>query len=108
MRVEVQPGQATLHPDMSIRRGQFGLVEGGDGDIQAVRAEAGEQRQLRAAGWAEAACARGWPAYSRGMPASQRKLVSGTLIQVVTMPPLLRRQVEQWQWAMSCNGAVNS
>ena len=47
-------------------------------------------------------------AYSRGMPASQRKLVSGTLIQVVTMPPLLRRQVEQWQWAMSCNGAVNS
>ena len=47
-------------------------------------------------------------AYSRGVPASQRKLASGTVIQVVTMPPLLRRQVEQWQWAMSCNGAVNS
>ena len=38
MFVQVQPGQATLHPDMPIRRGQFGLVEGGDGDIQAVRA----------------------------------------------------------------------
>lgn len=47
-------------------------------------------------------------AYSRGVPASQRKLVSGTLIQVVTMPPLLRRQVEQWQWAMSRSGALNS
>ncbi len=47
-------------------------------------------------------------AYSRGVPVSQRKLVSGTVIQVVTMPPLLRRQVEQWQCAMSRSGALNS
>lgn len=36
-------------------------------------------------------------AYSRGVPASQRKLASGTLIQVVTMPPVVRRQIVQWQ-----------
>ena len=46
-------------------------------------------------------------AYSRGVPANQRKRVSGTVIQVVTMPPVLRRQVEQWQCAMSCSVASN-
>ena len=36
-------------------------------------------------------------AYSRGVPVSQRKLASGTVIQVVTIAPLLRRQIVQWQ-----------
>ncbi len=36
-------------------------------------------------------------AYSRALPASQRKLAIGTLIQVVTMPPVVRRQIVQWQ-----------
>ena len=36
-------------------------------------------------------------AYSRGVPASQRKLANGTVIQVVTMPPLQRLQIEQTQ-----------
>ena len=34
-------------------------------------------------------------AYSRGVPTSQRKLANGTVIQVVTMPPVLRRQMLQ-------------
>ena len=34
-------------------------------------------------------------AYSRAVPASQRKFASGTLIQVVTRPPLLRQQMLQ-------------
>ncbi|MCY1288780.1 hypothetical protein D3C72_1786160 [compost metagenome] len=38
-------------------------------------------------------------AYSAGVPAVQRKLASGTVAQVVTMPPVVRRQIEQWQWA---------
>ncbi|MNE98603.1 hypothetical protein D3C80_1971430 [compost metagenome] len=46
-------------------------------------------------------------AYWLGIPASQRKLASGTVSQVVTMPPLLRRHTVQWQWAISRNGAWN-
>ncbi|MCY1376651.1 hypothetical protein D9M69_641600 [compost metagenome] len=44
-------------------------------------------------------------AYSAGVPVVQRKLARGTVAQVVTMPPVVRRQIEQWQWAMSCSGA---
>jgi hypothetical protein len=46
-------------------------------------------------------------AYSAGVLSNQRKLASGTVIQVVTMPPLQRRHTEQWQWAISRNGASN-
>jgi hypothetical protein len=34
-------------------------------------------------------------ANSVGVPASHAKLASGTVIQVVRMPPVLRRQIEQ-------------
>jgi hypothetical protein len=44
-------------------------------------------------------------AYSAGVPAVQRKLARGTVAQVVTMPPVVRRQIEQWQWATSVKGA---
>jgi hypothetical protein len=43
--------------------------------------------------------------YSAGVPVVQRKLASGTVAQVVTMPPVVRRQIEQWQWATSRSGA---
>jgi hypothetical protein len=46
-------------------------------------------------------------AYWLGVPASQRKLASGTVSQVVTMPPLLRRHTVQWQWAISARAAAN-
>lgn len=36
-------------------------------------------------------------AYSAASPASQRNAARGTVAQVVTMPPVVRRQIEQWQ-----------
>jgi hypothetical protein len=45
--------------------------------------------------------------YRDGVPATQANAEAGTVIQVVTIPPLTRRQIEQWQWAISCNGPLN-
>jgi hypothetical protein len=45
--------------------------------------------------------------YRDGVPASHWKFAAGTLIHVVTIPPLTLRQIEQWQWAMSCKGPLN-
>ena len=39
--------------------------------------------------------------YCVGVPANHRKLASGTVIQVVTVAPVVRRQIEQWQCAIS-------
>ena len=46
-------------------------------------------------------------AYCAGVPFSHSKVDAGTVIQVVTIPPLTRRQIEQWQWAMSLKGPLN-
>ena len=49
LRVEVQPRQTAVHPDMSIRRGLLRLVQRRHGHIQGLRTELGEQRQMSAA-----------------------------------------------------------
>ncbi|CAI8928443.1 hypothetical protein EMIT0P12_50084 [Pseudomonas sp. IT-P12] len=49
----------------------------------------------------------GEESYCAGVPLTQAKVEAGTVIQVVTMPPLTRRQIEQWQWAMSFSGPLN-
>lgn len=49
----------------------------------------------------------GEEAYCVGVPFTHLNADAGTVIQVVTIPPLTRRQIEQWQWAMSCNGPLN-
>ena len=82
------------------------FVQGGDGHIQGLRAEAGEQRQLGAAGAAEVAVQVSDEAYCAGVPWSHSNVSSGTPIHVVTRPPLVRRQIEQWQWAISRSGAA--
>jgi len=46
--------------------------------------------------------------YCAGVPATQANAERGRVIQVVTNPPLTRRQIEQWQWAMSTNAPQNS
>jgi len=46
--------------------------------------------------------------YAAGLPADQQKASSGTVIQVTTMPPDVRRQIEQWQWAISRKGASSA
>lgn len=35
--------------------------------------------------------------YAAGLPANHLNDVNGTVIQVTTMPPDVRRQIEQWQ-----------
>jgi hypothetical protein len=35
--------------------------------------------------------------YRDGVPATHANAEAGTVIQVVTIPPLTRRQIEQWQ-----------
>ena len=59
MLIQVQPGQAVVGPDMAFGRRLFGMVEGGDGHVDARRAQVGHQRQLRAAVPAEVSCAGG-------------------------------------------------
>jgi len=43
--------------------------------------------------------------YAAGTPRTQRNALRGTVAQVTAMPPVVRRQVAQWQCAMSASGA---
>lgn len=45
--------------------------------------------------------------YCAGVPSTQENAERGRVIQVVTSPPLTRRQIEQWQWAISTNAPLN-
>eukprot|EP01133_Synstelium_polycarpum_P006302 gene6302-7310_t len=49
----------------------------------------------------------GEDSYCAGVPATQANAERGRVIQVVTKPPLTRRQIEQWQWAISTNAPLN-
>ncbi|RON35320.1 hypothetical protein BK664_20805 [Pseudomonas brassicacearum] len=47
MFIQMQPGQSVVSPDMPFGGCVLGMIESGDGYIDAVRAQVRDQRQLR-------------------------------------------------------------
>jgi hypothetical protein len=73
MLVQVQPWQAAVGPDVPLGRGQFGVVEGGDGHVDAFRAQVSGQRKLRPTVAAEISHAGGRRVIPRRYPGQPMK-----------------------------------